>query len=171
MKAVAPPLPRQPRHGGESKQRIPALHCNRYLSATTSSQPRGRPAAKSPLALDFCSNSAANHSSPHSSSVLNNAFLSVSFCKSQLHEIILFSPWSRSRVPKHSSKNGISAENRTDRRQISTNISILCLSNWKRMKWKWFIEIQLGSSVYTKNLLYYLTKQLSVRVKNLLRMY
>lgn len=31
----------------------------------------------------------------------------------------------------------------------------------------WFVQAQLGSSIYTKSLLYYLKKQPSDRVKNL----
>lgn len=41
----------------------------------------------------------------------------------------------------------------------------------KQAYWNWFIQVQLGSSIYTNSLRYYLKKQPPDRVKNLLTMY
>lgn len=81
--------------------------------------------AKPLLAQYFCSSSTANNSSIHSSSILNKTFL-FNIPLQITAEITFLSSWSRSRVPKHSSKNGISAENRIDRGQIwFISVSIL----------------------------------------------
>ena len=126
------PLPTQPRHRAETKQRSPALHCNRHPACHHPFTAQERPAANLIWHWNFSRALLQTTLFPQFLQMQRVfSFQSPSANHSYMKQHF-FHPGPDVASPKHSNNNDISAENRTFRGWRSMNTSIFCSDNWKK---------------------------------------